>query len=173
LFHVGIDGVKVKVFASSMDTPGRAELLGMKACQAYQSCCVCTHVFSKGPRTKPMFDGYRSFLREGSHGRMRRVPFRGHVFEYRDEEVRPVPTRRDDSLVHAAVTAVKQKQQPILGHKSAPLLANWPGFSWYRYNTPDLMHGNDNIIKLNNNLQICGNDNIILMNLQIVKSFWR
>ena len=28
LFHNGIDGIKVKVFSTSMDTPGRAELLG-------------------------------------------------------------------------------------------------------------------------------------------------
>jgi hypothetical protein len=28
LWHVGVSGVKVKVFASSMDTPGRADLLG-------------------------------------------------------------------------------------------------------------------------------------------------
>ena len=29
MFHAGIDGVKVKVFSTSMDTPGRAELLGL------------------------------------------------------------------------------------------------------------------------------------------------
>jgi len=28
LFYNGIDGIKVKVFSTSMDTPGRAELLG-------------------------------------------------------------------------------------------------------------------------------------------------
>ena len=28
LFHTGVDGVKVKVFSTTMDTPGRAELLG-------------------------------------------------------------------------------------------------------------------------------------------------
>lgn len=28
LFHTGIHGVKVKIFGTSMDTPGRAELLG-------------------------------------------------------------------------------------------------------------------------------------------------
>lgn len=28
LYHTGIDGVKVKVFSSSMDTPGRSELMG-------------------------------------------------------------------------------------------------------------------------------------------------
>ena len=28
LFYKGINGVKVKVYSSSMDTPGRAELLG-------------------------------------------------------------------------------------------------------------------------------------------------
>ena len=53
LYH---NGVQVKVFASSMDTPGRAEMLGMQNCQAYQSCCVCTHTWSRGPRTKCMYD---------------------------------------------------------------------------------------------------------------------
>lgn len=28
LFYSGVDGIKVKVFSTSMDTPGRAELLG-------------------------------------------------------------------------------------------------------------------------------------------------
>ena len=28
LFYNGVDGIKVKVFSTSMDTPGRAELLG-------------------------------------------------------------------------------------------------------------------------------------------------
>ena len=28
LYEVGIDGVKVKVFNTSMDTPGRSELMG-------------------------------------------------------------------------------------------------------------------------------------------------
>ena len=59
LYTTGVCGVKVKIFSSSMDTPGRAELLGMQACQAYQSCCVCTHTWTPGPRTKCMYDGYR------------------------------------------------------------------------------------------------------------------
>jgi len=33
LFHVGVEGIKVKVFSTSMDTKGREELLGMS--------CVC------------------------------------------------------------------------------------------------------------------------------------
>ena len=86
LYKDGIDGIKVKVYSSSLDTPGRAEMLGMKACQAYQSCCVCTHTWSKGPRRKCMYDGYRCFLREGSSGRKERVSFGGQTYQYRDEE---------------------------------------------------------------------------------------
>ena len=141
LYHNGLDGVKVKVFTSSMDTPGRAELLGMQACQAYQGCPVCTHTWSRGPRTKCMFDGYRAFQRVGSRGRRARVPWRGHVYQYRDEERRPVPTTRDDNLVFAAVRMAKERRQAVLGHKHMPLLSQWPGFSWYRLNAPDLAHG--------------------------------
>ena len=60
----GVSGVRVKVFGTSMDTPGRAELIGMEGHMAYTSCCVCKHCFSPPipPRTKCCFDGYRRFL---------------------------------------------------------------------------------------------------------------
>ena len=148
LFHDGVEGVKVKMFSSSMDTPGRAEMLGMQNCQAYQSCCVCTHTWSPGPRRKCMYDGYRCFLRMGSRGRDKRVVFRGHVYEYRDVEERPIPTRRDDGLVHAAVKMAMDRRQPILGHKRYPLLSQWPGFSWYRFNPPDLMHDSKLVLEM-------------------------
>ena len=44
----GIDGVKVKVFSTSMDTKGREELMGMQACSSYQGCPVCTLKFTAG-----------------------------------------------------------------------------------------------------------------------------
>ena len=116
LYQSGVEGVKVKIFASSMDTPGRAEMLGMQNCQAYQSCCVCTHTWSRGPRTKCMYDGYRCFLPTGSPGRQQRVVWRGHVFHYRDCEARPIPERRTDSLVYASVKMAEDRRQPILGH---------------------------------------------------------
>ena len=37
LFRTGVDGVKVKVFSTSMDTPGRSELLG--TCIRYNNYC--------------------------------------------------------------------------------------------------------------------------------------
>ena len=141
LYHVGVDGVKVKIFSSSMDTPGRAELLGMKACQSYQGCPVCTHSWSPGPRVKCMFDGYRAFYPPGSRERLARVPYHGHVYQYRNDEERPVPTTRDDKLVFSCLRLAKERKQPIMGHKSTPLLSQWPGFSWYRFNPPDLAHG--------------------------------
>ena len=142
LFINGVEGVKVKIFSSSMDTPGRAELLNMQAVQAYQSCCVCTHTWSKGPPRCPcIYDGYRRFLGADARGRDARVAWHGHVFHYRDVEQRPQPRQRDDKLVHAAIRLAKERKQPIMGHKGNPLLSQWPGFSWYRFNTPDLMHG--------------------------------
>ena len=81
LYHNGLDGVKVKVFSSSMDTPGRAELLGMQACQAYQGCPVCTHTWTRGPRTKCMFDGYRAFQRVEHESAFQNLVDPIHVYE--------------------------------------------------------------------------------------------
>lgn len=172
LFSNGIDGVKVKVFSTSMDTPGRAELLGniilcvfvgtlclifvcslypaagLQAVQSYQSCCVCTHTWSRGPRTKCMYDGYRCFVQMGSRSRGRRVQYAGHVYEYRDEETRPPPRLRTDELVRASAIYARRRRQPVLGHKTFPLLSNWPGFSWYRMNTPDLMHDSKLLLEM-------------------------
>ena len=89
-----------------------------------------------------MYDGYRRFLQEGSRGRQRVVHYAGEMYEYRDRETRPTPKMRDDSFVRACVTAAQRLRQPIVGHKHVPLLANWPGYNWYRLNTTtDWMHG--------------------------------
>ena len=58
----------------------------------------------------------------------------------RNVETRPVPASRDDNFVRSAVGVATQKQ-PVCGHKSAPLLAKWPGYSWFRMNVPEIMHG--------------------------------
>jgi len=113
----------------------------MQAVQAYQSCCTCTHTWNPGPVRKCMYDGYRCFLRAGSRGRQRRVRYDGITYEYRDVEQRPVPRSRDDEFVRATLAAMTRLRQPIVGHRHLPLLCNWPGYSWYRFNTPDMMHG--------------------------------
>ena len=33
------------------------------------------------------------------------------------------------------------KNSPCVGHKTAPLLSKWIGYSWIRFNVPELMHG--------------------------------
>ena len=143
MFYHGIAGAKIKIFATSMDTPGRAELLGMESCASYTSCCVCTHCFSPGigAATKCIFDGFRRFLNTGSRGRNRRVRYDGEIYEYHKACDRRKPRMRDDEFVRTAVAFAKQRGNPFMGHKSVPLLSNFPGFSWYRINTPDAMHG--------------------------------
>ena len=141
--NTGIDGIRVKIFGTSMDSPGRAELLGMQGHMGYTSCCVCKHCFSAGIGTAKTcnFDGYRRFLKQGSRGRRKRVHYCSHTYEYEDDETRLKPKFRDDTFVRTAVAFVKQRHAPFLGHKGTPMLARWPGFNWYRMNPPDIMHG--------------------------------
>ena len=82
----GIDGVKIKIFSTSMDTPGRSELMGMQSSLAYQGCPVCLHSWSPGAelgQTKCVCDGYRRFLPADSRVRENRVRHNGNYYEYR------------------------------------------------------------------------------------------
>ena len=143
MFHNGIDGVKIKVFSTSLDTPGRADLLGMESCSSYTPCCVCTHCFRPGvgSATKLIFDGYRTYLGMNSRGRRRRVGFRGHLYEYYRECTRQPPKIRDNKSVRDAIAFARHRKSPYMGHKDLPLISRVPGFDWYRMSPPDWMHG--------------------------------
>ena len=82
LFSIGIDGTKIKVFSTTMDTKGREELSGMQACQAYQSCPVCTHSWSEPLSHGAVCDGHRAFLPPGAPGRQKHVQYKGHTYQY-------------------------------------------------------------------------------------------
>ena len=113
----------------------------MQTCQAYQACPVCTHAFSKPLTRGVVADGYRSFLPSRSAGRARRVRYKGHIYEYKDVERRPKPKYRSTEFVKQ-VLSIATSKNPVLGHKTAPLLCRWPGFDWRRVIcTPEAMHG--------------------------------
>ena len=134
--------VNLKIFGSSFDTKGREEFLGLKSCQAYQSCCVCLHTWSEGLQRGCIADGYRRFLADGSRARQRQFRFSGHVYQYKCTEVRPQNcVLRSNASVNTAMSVIQVSGQPYLGHKYEPLASCWPDFDWYRYNVPDLMHG--------------------------------
>ena len=115
---------------------------GMQSSASYQSCCVCTHSWSRAlTGTKCIYDGYRRFLVCGCRGRRRRVRHGGLTYEYKDVSTRPPPRYRDENLLLAALRYGMQHNKPCLGHKTLPLLWNWPGFDWKRFNGPDLAHG--------------------------------
>ena len=82
----GIDGIKVQIFSTSMDTKGREELLGMQSCQSYQGCPVCMHTWSPGKllgRKQVVCDGYRCFLHRDSAARAKTFTFEGQKYEFR------------------------------------------------------------------------------------------
>ena len=70
----------------------------MQACQAYQSCPICTHAWSKPLNRTPVYDGFRSFLPKDHVGRQKRVHYKGHVYEYK--------------FVHFSLKSLTQSFQP-------------------------------------------------------------
>ena len=90
----GIDGIKIKIFSTSMDTKGREELLGMQSCQSYQGCPVCLHTWTPGKvvgRRQVVCDGYRCFLHPDSAARQQTFEYEGENYEYRSVRVRYYP----------------------------------------------------------------------------------
>ena len=140
IFNKGIEGVAVRCFGTSMDTPGRAELLGMQSSGAYQSCCVCIHSWSTGFVRKCIYDGYRRFLDKTSRGRQRELLYKGNTYEFRKVENMATPRLRNNQFVREAVAVAVTRGEPFLGHKCMPMLTAWPGFNWQRHNIPDFMH---------------------------------
>ena len=78
LYRVGVNDVRVVMFGTSLDSPGRRELLSMQLVSAYYCCPDCLHTWQPGPFQKLIYGGYRRFLRPGH-------PMRGKVFHFRGE----------------------------------------------------------------------------------------
>ena len=137
LHTYGIDGVRVIMFGTSLDTPGRRELLCMQSEQSYYPCPICMHSWQPGP-SSVCYGGFRCFLPPQHPWRAKTFRVGEHVYEFRDAESRPPPVERTDILVNLALLRATPSR-PFLGHKSLPLLWNWVGVDWGR-NMPDWMH---------------------------------
>ena len=137
LHRNGIDGVRVIMYGTSLDCPGRKELLAMQSVQAYYPCHVCTHTWQPGPEAV-IYGGYRRFLPVDHAWRQKTFRFSECLFQFRDVENRQPPVIRTDALVSLALLRVTPRR-PFLGHKSMPLLWNWVGADWGR-SMPDRMH---------------------------------
>ena len=57
----GISGVRVLLYGTSLDTPGRRELLSMQSAQSYNPCPLCMHTWQPG-HSAVCYGGYRRFL---------------------------------------------------------------------------------------------------------------
>ena len=130
LHNVGVDGVRLLMYGTSLDTPGRRELLAMTSVQSFYPCPHCLHVWQPG-LTRPIAGGYRRFLPIGHPWRQKSWWFKGHKYEFRDIERRPPPYRRTDALV-ARMVARARPGRPCCGHKAEPFLSEWEGADWER-----------------------------------------
>ena len=138
LYTRGVDGsVRVIVFGTSLDTPGRREQLNMQAATAFYPCPHCLHTWQPGLRTQ-IYGGFRCFLPLNSPWRQRTFLFKGHTYEFRDVETRPTPLLRTDHMV-SVMAAIGTTSKPFLGHKGFRLLRLWRGLDW-KSSFCDVMH---------------------------------
>ena len=133
----GVNGVRVILYGTSLDTPGRRELLSMQAVTSYNPCPICMHTWQPG-FSSVCYGGYRRFLPADHPWRAKTFRVGNHVYEFRDVESRTPPIKRNDTLVNLALLRVTPRR-PFLGHKGLPLLHNWVGADWGR-NMPEWMH---------------------------------
>lgn len=138
LYRSGIDGVRVIVYGTSLDTPGRRELLSLTTVGSFYGCAMCQHHWQSGLRGLCK-GGYRRFLPMGSSWRQRQFRSGLHTYMFRDIETRPPPLPRTDaSMCRHMRLATADK--PFRGHKVvAPFLHRWLGFTWSG-NFGEVMH---------------------------------
>ena len=134
----GVEGVRVIVYATSLDAPGRAELLQMQNHGAIYSCPYCQINFDAGLGSKPVFGGFRRFLPAGHPWRRRTFVVHGLEFQFGTEETRSPPQRRTTTTAMECIH-LATPNNPFRGHKSAPLMSKWPSFAWEMHPS-DLMH---------------------------------
>ena len=137
LYVNGVNGVRVVVYGTTLDTPGRRELLNMQAVSAFYPCPHCLHSWQPGLRGQT-YGGYRRFLPIDSPWRRKQFQFLGHLYQYRDEELRPPAILRNDRNVRL-MAARGTAARPFLGHKGEHFLATWAGVDWDG-STCDPMH---------------------------------
>ena len=125
----GVDGVRVIVYGNTLDTPGRRELLNMKAVTAFYPCPHCLHSWQPGLRGQA-YCGYRRFLPPDSPWRNARFTFMGLTYEFKDVETREPPPLRDDTNVARMIHRARTTARPFLGHKGDHFLAEWEGVDW-------------------------------------------
>ena len=137
LHRRGVDGVRVILYGTTLDTPGRREILAMESETAFFPCPHCLHTWQPGLRDQT-YNGYRRFLELHSGWRKKEFVFLGEKYMYRDEEDRDAPVTRTDANVAIMVGCARPKK-PCCGHKGAPFLSKWTGADW-EGQTCDIMH---------------------------------
>ena len=128
LHRCGVDGVRVILYGSTLDSPGRRELLCMQSVTAFYPCPHCIHTWQPGMLSM-IYGGYRCFLPLHHPWRKKEFTFMGLKYMFRDVETRPTPLRRTDANVQVMVS-LASKSQPFCGHKSRPFLSRWIGADW-------------------------------------------
>ena len=129
LHRAGVDGVRVIVYGTTLDTPGRRELLNMQAVTAFYPCPHCLHSWQPGLR-RQIYGGYRRYLPPDSPWRNRRFNYMGLTYQYKDNETRDPPPLRNDANVTVMIDRARTTGRPFLGHKGPHFLSEWEGVDW-------------------------------------------
>lgn len=125
LHDVGVNGVRLLMLGTTLDTPGRRELLNMQSVNAFYPCPYCLHTWAPGLR-RQVYAGYRRFLPENSPWRRGRFRYKGCTYWFRGgTETKPRPMSRTDRTVREMLCMARASRRPFCGHKGPPLLQSW------------------------------------------------
>ena len=128
LHRHGVDGVRVILYGTTLDSPGRRELLNMQSVTAFYPCPHCLYTPQSGVRGL-VFGGFRRHLPMNSPWRQREFVYKGQKYMFRDVERRAPPILRNDRNV-AVMVSLATRRKPFCGHKGASVMSSWIGADW-------------------------------------------
>ena len=172
LRRVGVDGVRIILFANTMDTKGvcvlcipymhtyinimhpiHVSILGrekhcnMQTCQSYTPCLHCLHENDTpipGFGTQLVFDGFRRWLPRRHPLRARSVD--NGAFQYRNVEIRGPAVQRNHNLC-LQFMEMTGTYKNFMGHKGLPMMHEWSGYN-FGIEVSDIMHDEKLLMEL-------------------------
>ena len=119
---------------------GKEKFYNQTVVTSYNGCSHCNVHFDQGPGG-PIFALTRRFLPAGHPLRSHNCTFRGHDFEFRNDEARPEPsTKTTQSIFKLATLAKVHNVTHYLGQKGRPMFVTLSGFHYDKFNPVEWMH---------------------------------
>ena len=175
----GPDGpVSIKLFGAALDLKGKEKFYHQMSVQSYCGCSTCCVHFDQGP-DGPIFALARRYLPPHHPLRLRRCVFKGHEFEFHNDEVRGAPPiKTSQTIFNYNALRRRRNVTHVLGQKGEMMLSSYIGLKYESFNLLEWMHNMacayDNFIKFltGNDKQLDARSRRTCKGLGVFRSIW-